>query len=181
MIPQEPSYTLAQRILHWLIAAIVVVTVPVGLIMTNVLGDGPVKNTLFELHKSFGLIVFALALLRIAVRWRYGAPPLVPGMPDWQRHAAHVSHAALYMLIVLVPLAGWAGTSACCAPVNVFWTLPVTLPIEGGMERAKTIFPIHIGLALTLTALVFVHAGAALHHHLVRRDGTLRRMWPGAP
>lgn len=175
----EPVYSPVQRLLHWLIAAIVVTMIPVGLLMANVLGDGPLKNTTYELHKSFGLVVFGLALLRLAVRWLRGAPPLVPGLPAWQRHAAHVSHAALYLLIVLVPLAGWAGASACCAPVNVFFTVPLTLPIEGGMERAKTIFAVHETLALTLAALVALHIAAALHHHLVRRDATLRRMWPG--
>ena len=85
----------------------------------------------------------------------------------------------MYILIVLVPLAGWTATSACCAPVNLFWTIPVTLPIEGGMDAAKPIFRIHDTLALTLTAIVLVHAAAALHHHFVRRDPTLLRMWPG--
>jgi cytochrome b561 len=153
--------------------------VPAGLLMANVLADGPVKDTVYELHKSFGIIVFCLALVRIAVRWARGAPPLVAGLPEWQRAAAHISHYALYLLIVLVPLAGWAGTSACCAPVNVFWTLPVTLPIGGGMETAGTIFRFHIGFALLLTAIVLVHVAAAVHHHVVRRDATLRRMLPG--
>jgi cytochrome b561 len=180
MAAQPESYSTAQKILHWTIAVLIAVLVPVGLLMANVLEEGtPLTNTLYEVHKSIGLTVFGLALVRIAVRWRRGAPPLVPGLPAWQRVAARTSHYSLYVLIVLVPLIGWAATSACCAPVNWFWTVPLTLPIGGGMDRAKQIFPFHYALAFTLTGLVIIHLSAALHHHFVRRDETLRRMLPG--
>jgi cytochrome b561 len=180
-MPPVLTYSWAQRILHWLMAAIILCMIPAGLTMANLLADGPAKNTVYELHKSFGLVLFALILVRIAVRWSRGAPPLVPGLPRWQRIAARISHYALYGLMVLVPIAGWSGTSACCAPVNLFWTVPLTLPVEGGMETGKAIFKVHATLALLLAAIVLVHVSAALHHHLVRRDATLRRMWQGAP
>ena len=128
------GYSAAQKALHWTIAVIVFVMVPVGISMANIMPDGPVKNSFYEMHKSFGIIVFALALIRICLRLWRGAPPLVAGMPEWQRAAAHISHYALYVLIVAVPLAGWVATSSCCAPVNVFWTVPVTLPVSGEEE-----------------------------------------------
>ncbi|HEX2509271.1 MAG TPA: cytochrome b [Microvirga sp.] len=176
------AYSPAQKTLHWLIAALVVVLVPVGLSMANLMEDGPIKNGAYELHKSFGLTVFGLALLRVAVRLVRGAPPLVPGIPAWQRAAARGSHYALYLLIILVPLSGWTATSTCCAPVNLFWTVPLTLPLpwEGGMDQSKPIFLVHYALAFALTAIVLVHVSAALHHHFVRRDRTLLRMLPGA-
>lgn len=173
------AYSPGQKALHWTMALIIVTLVPAGLTMTR-LGPGSLTNTIYEVHKSFGLVIFALALVRLALRLLRGAPPLVPGLPAWQRAAAHGSHIALYILIVLVPLAGWAGTSACCAPVNLFWTLGLTLPVEGGMERAKQIFAVHQALALTLTGIVLIHVAAALHHHMIRRDATLRRMLPGS-
>jgi cytochrome b561 len=172
-------YSAGQKALHWTMALIIVLMVPVGILMAEVLSDGAVKNTLYELHKSFGITVFSLALLRIALRWTRGAPPLVPGLPAWQRAAAYASHYAMYILVVIVPLTGWAATSACCAPVNLFWTFPVTLPVSGGMERGEAIFAVHRALALTLAGIVLVHASAALHHHFARRDPTLRRMLPG--
>jgi cytochrome b561 len=173
-------YTPAQKALHWTMAAIIVLMVPAGISMANILPEGaPLTNTVYELHKSFGLIILTLALIRIAVRWRNGAPSLVPGLPAWQRAAARISHYALYILVVLVPIAGWTATSMCCAPVNLFWTIPVTLPVGGDMETAKPVFLVHDTLALTLAAIVLIHVGAALHHHFVRRDRTLRRMWPG--
>jgi cytochrome b561 len=172
------SYSPAQKAMHWLIALLIAVTVPIGIAIANLLEPGPITDTLYEVHKSIGVTVFSLALLRIVLRWRRGAPPLVPGLPAWQRAAAYSSHYALYILIVLVPLTGWAATSVCCAPVNWFWTIPVTLPLSGGMEAAEPIFQVHRALALTLTGIVLIHASAALHHHFVRRDGTLVRMLP---
>lgn len=172
------TYAGSQKFLHWFVAVIILFMVPAGLLMANVLPDGAVKNAVYELHKTFGIIAFFAAVVRIALRLYLGAPPLERDMPAWQRAAAHGSHIALYGLIVLVPLSGWAGTSACCAPVNLFWTFPLTLPVSGGMEAGKVILGWHEAFALTLAAIVAVHIAAALHHHLVRRDGTLRRMMP---
>jgi cytochrome b561 len=179
MAPCNDAYLPIQKALHWLMAALIFVLVPVGISIANILKPGPVTNALYEVHKSLGLTVFGLALIRIAVRWRNGAPPLVPGLPAWQRTAAIVSHYGLYLLVVLVPLSGWTATSVCCAPVNLYWTVPVTLPFSGGMEAAAPIFLVHNTLALTLTALILVHISAALHHHFWRRDETLMRMLPG--
>ena len=178
---RTPSrYSPAQKWLHWSMALLILSMAAIGLTMTN-LGDGALKDRLYELHKSIGIILLALALVRIAVRRRRGAPPLEPGVPAWQRLAAHASHYALYALIVLVPLAGWSATSSCCPPVNLFWTLPVTLPAPSGEAFSKTVFRIHFGLAFALIAVVAIHVAGALQHHLIRKDRTLLRMLPGDP
>ena len=91
----------------------------------------------------------------------------------------YVSHYALYMLIFLVPLTGWAATSACCPPVNLFWTVPLTLPVPNDENLAKAIFRFHYGFVYTLMAIVAVHVAGALQHHFYRRDRTLVRMLPG--
>jgi cytochrome b561 len=172
-------YSPAQKWLHWLMAAVIVLgMIPVGLTMTR-LGEGETTNRLYEIHKSFGVIVFALAVLRAGLRLTRGAPPLEPGIPAWQRFAARVSHSALYMLIVLIPITGWVATSACCAPVNLFWTIPVTLPVTGGEDFSKAVFRVHKALVYTLMGIVAIHVAAALQHHFVRRDRTLLRMLPG--
>lgn len=172
------GYAPAQKWLHWSMALLVLVMVAVGLTMTN-LGDGALKNGLYELHKSVGLTLLGLALIRIVVRSRRGAPPLEPNLPGWQRRAAYASHAALYALIVLAPLAGWIATSSCCAPVKLFWTVPLTFPAPGDEGFAKAVFQAHFALVFVLALVAAVHIGAALHHHFIRRDNTLRRMLPG--
>jgi cytochrome b561 len=171
-------YSSAQKWLHWTMATLIVIMVTVGLTMTN-LADGPTKNTLYELHKSTGIIVLTLALVRVAVRWKRSAPPLEP-MPAWQRMAANASHYSMYVLIVLVPLMGWIATSHCCKPVNLFWTVPVSLPVPDAptMDASKPLFLVHFTLAFMLAAIVTVHVTAALHHHFVKRDRTLMRMLP---
>jgi cytochrome b561 len=171
-------YSPGQKWLHWLIAALILMQIPVGLVMAG-RDPSPVVNFLYEWHKSIGLVILTLALIRVAVRARRGAPALVPGLPAWQRTAARASHYTLYTLIVLVPIIGWTATSACCKPVKLFWTIPLSLPVGGGMDAAKVIFRFHYAFAAMLAALVLIHAGAALHHHFVRRDATLRRMLPG--
>jgi cytochrome b561 len=166
------GYSTLQKTLHWAMAILIAIMIAVGITMRNI-GEGPVTNLLYELHKSTGLLILGLALLRIVVRLRRGAPSLEPGIPAPQRLAAYASHYALYALIVLTPLAGWTATSACCAPVNFFWTVPVTLPVSGEEAWWKAVFRIHFVLALSLAAIALIHASAAL-----RRDRTLRRMLP---
>jgi cytochrome b561 len=158
-------------------ALLVVTLATVGLIMTR-LGEGKVAGALYELHKSIGLIVLALVIARMAVRVTRGVPPPEPGVPAWQRRAARASHYGLYGLLVLVPLVGWTATSSCCGPVNLFWTVPMTLPVPGEEAFSKAVFWIHYALAFALLGLVALHVAGALQHHLVQRDDTLNRMLP---
>ena len=178
---RSPSrYSQAQKWLHWSMALLILAMLVIGLTMTN-LDDGALKNWLYEFHKSIGLTVLTLALVRVAVRWRRGAPPLEPGVPAWQRVAARASHYALYALIILVPLAGWTATSSCCAPVNLFWTAPLTLPAPSDEAFSNAVFRIHFTLAFALAAVIALHVAGALQHHFIRKDRTLLRMLPGDP
>lgn len=178
-MPEAPArYSSLQIAIHWITAVIILGMIPVGLTMTR-LGPGTTTNLLYELHKSFGLIVIGLAVIRIVVRLSTGVPPIVRTIPAWQRIVARGTHYALYALIVLVPLVGWIATSTCCPPVNLFWTIPVTLPFEGGMEASEPIFTVHRILAISLAAILLLHASAALRHHYLIKDDTLRKMLPG--
>jgi cytochrome b561 len=173
------AYSPAQKWLHWLMAAIIVlIMVPAGLTMTR-LGEGETTNNLYEIHKSFGVILFSLAVIRAAFRLTRGAPPIEPNVPAWQRFAAYTSHYAMYLLIFLIPITGWIATSACCAPVNLFWTVPVTLPVPGDEDFAKAVFRFHYAFVYTLMGIVAIHVAGALQHHFMRRDRTLIRMLPG--
>ena len=118
-------YSGPSRFVHWAIAfLILLILIPVGLIMAN-LPDGAPKNTLYELHKSFGMTVFGLAVIRVAIRAVEGFPPLPSSLPAWQQAAARGTHLALFALIFIVPALGFAGTSMCCSPVNYFWLIPI--------------------------------------------------------
>jgi cytochrome b561 len=174
----EPAgrYSPLQRALHWTMAALILTLIPAGIAMTN-MADGGLKNTTYELHKSLGIIVFVLAVIRVAVRVGRGAPPQEASLSAFQRKASAAVHHLLYVLIVIVPLAGYIGTSMCCAPVNLFWTIPVPVNLPGGFETAKVVFVVHKAGAMLMAALVIGHIGAALMHAFVYRDGVMRRMW----
>ncbi|MSO72299.1 MAG: cytochrome b [Rhodospirillaceae bacterium] len=170
-------YRAPAQILHWLTALVVVCGVTFGVGMLNA-SPGALQNRLFDLHRSCGALILALTGLRLLWRLYTPPPPLIAGMPAWQERAARITHAALYILLFTVPLVGWAGTSAFGAPIPVFGLFELPMILEKDKAVADVLLPLHGGLALTLCALLLLHIGAALHHHFIRKDNTLRRMLP---
>jgi cytochrome b561 len=177
-----PSYGAAARYLHWITAAAVFVMVPLGLTMTyrgNTLDiwDG-LTDAMYSSHKLIGFLVLWLMAGRLAWRLLHGAPPDEPTLLWWDKAAAHLVHWLLYGLLLVVPLLGWIGVSLFPA-LTLFglFDLPaLTAPDE---DTAKRVLWVHGTLALTTAVLVGGHIAAALYHHLIRKDGVLRRMLPG--
>lgn len=169
------GYCWPAKLLHWITAAAIFCVVPLGFAMTSA-APGPEQNRLYDLHRSFGTLILTLAALRLMWRLYAPPPPLVAGMPRWQVLSAKASHGAMYVLLFVVPLIGWAGTSAFGAPITVFGLFQLPPLLAKDRDLAALLLPIHVYLALTLAALVVVHIAAALHHHFVRKDETLRRM-----
>lgn len=162
--------------LHWLTVIAVVGLCVVGLLMQE-LPSGRFKLDVFALHKSFGLTVLALTVLRLLWRLVAGTPTPEP-MPRLQVFAANASHALLYGLLLAMPLSGWLYNSASGFPLR--WFGQFALPKLAGRDRDVAEFAVetHETLFLVLIALVTVHAGAALLHHYFFRDRTLQRMLP---
>lgn len=175
----DRDYASVAKWLHWLMAAIILCMIPAGLTMTR-LGDGPVKNQIYDLHKSFGMIVFTLAVVRAAWRVSRGAPPPVSTLTPFLRVASLTSHRLLYVLIFFVPIVGWIGTSMCCGPVQLFGMFDLTLPIRGDEHTAETVFAVHRYGAYLMTAILLVHISAAFFHGFILRDRVLPRMLPEA-
>jgi cytochrome b561 len=175
------------RLLHWSMAALILFQLGLGLWMTRFVPDLLQRFSLTQLHKSWGFVILVLALLRLA--WRglsRTRPPLPAGMPRWQVEAAGASHRLLYAFMLLMPLSGWILASA--SPTQdllgmqnlVFGRLPLPDPFVPGiawLERAAG--SLHASAAICLAALVALHAGAALRHQFVDRDGLLGRMISG--
>jgi cytochrome b561 len=170
-------YSVPLRILHWLTALAVFILIPVAVAM-NKLPDGAFKNGLYEVHKSVGIIAFVLVVLRIVVRLSGGAPPPDPTLSAFQRTASAIVHGLIYLILLAMPVLGYAATNMCCKPVNFFWIWPVPINLEGSEGTVKAIFSAHEFLGWSLVVLVTIHIAAALYHHLVLRDGVLRRMIP---
>jgi cytochrome b561 len=179
--PELPRYSVPARLLHWLMALLLVVQISVGVVMSyrgNVLNlwNG-VTDFLYGTHKSVGFVLLILLLLRALVRLTAGAPPPEPSLAPWQRWVAAANHAGLYVLLLVVPMLGWLGVSLFPA-LEVFGL--VSLPSIAAPDRgaSDTVFILHRLMAFLLVALIALHVAAALHHHFIRRDGVLRRMLP---
>jgi cytochrome b561 len=144
------------------------------------LGMTPTKVKVFALHKSVGLTILALALLRLA--WRLGQRvPREPSMPRWQYVAARASHFLLYVLILALPLSGWLFNSAANFPLEWFGLVHVPSLTPGLDPVLKSLaLRTHVLLFWILAAVVAVHAAAALWHHFRQHDDVLLRMLPGS-
>jgi len=168
-------YTPLQIALHWLIALGIIAMLALGLYMVGLPRGLPVKSVLLNLHKSLGLTVFLLVVIRIAARAARSAPPLPPMRP-WQRAAAHITQGLLYVGMVAMPVTGYLGSSFNRFGTR-FWGIP--LP-QWGWDDAHLrgiFFGIHQVIAWTMIALIVLHVLGALKHQLIDRDNLLARMW----
>ena len=166
------------QLLHWTIAVLILSIGAVGLVMGE-LPRSPKWFWVYTLHKSLGLTVLALVLVRIAWRLYAGAPPPVEGTPRWQARLASLTHGAIYVLILAMPLSGWLYDSASgLRPFRWFGLAEVPKLSPPHEALADAMHETHELLFWVLIALVIGHAGAALFHHFVRRDATLARMLP---
>jgi cytochrome b561 len=155
---------------------LVLTMIPAGITMVNI-GPGTVQNTLFDLHRSIGVLLVPVILLRLAYRLGHPPPPLPADIPAVQQFAASFVHVALYALLIVQPIVGWIGTSAFRARINVFWLFE--LPPIWPQDRAFSdqVFVVHRAIGYLIVLLLATHIGAALFHHFVRRDRVLLRMW----
>ena len=176
MTPRPLVFTRGLRLLHWLMALLIVAMLVIGLLMTSSL---TLRPDLLALHRPLGLAIGLLALLRLALRLRQRAPALPASLPRWQVWAAHVSHLALYALMLAMPLLGWAQLSAGAMPVQLWpgMVLPPLLPPSPALQ--PLLHQAHQYAAWALAALVLGHAGAALRHAWVLRDGVWQAMTGG--
>lgn len=176
-MPSATDYSRSAIALHWAIALLVFALFPLGIYMVD-LPLSPQKLKLYSWHKWAGFTVFLLAVLRAAWRATHAAPPPPETMSAWQKRAANVTHALLYVLLFAAPLSGWLMSSAKGFQTVYLGLIP--LPDLVGKDEAlgEALAWLHRLLVFTLGALVITHATAALKHHLVDRDDVLARMLP---
>jgi cytochrome b561 len=173
-----PAYSVTARVLHWVVAALVLFMVPVGIIIANEWG-GPVQQPLYDLHKSVGMLLLPLVLARLLYRLTHPPMPLPADIPALQQFAAHATHWALYGLLIVQPVVGLIATSAYPAPLPMFglFELPPVWPENRPLS--ERLFALHRWMGIAIAVVATMHIGAALHHHFVRRDRVLMRMVTG--
>ncbi len=174
--------------LHWIVAALIVVNVALGL-YAELAPDDWVRP-LIDTHKSVGITVLGLAVLRLSWRLSHPPPPLPAGYPAWERRAAHAAHVALYVLIFALPLSGWAHDSAWkgweAHPMRWFGLFPwprigmlASLPAEDKEQWHDALFMVHKYAGYALYALLALHILGAAKHQWFDKHPELQRMGLG--
>jgi cytochrome b561 len=163
------AYKLLARVLHWLTAVRVLAMIALGFVIANI-EDLP---RLYDLHRSIGVLLLVIVLVRLAYRVTH--PPLP--LPLIQRLVAGFVHRTLYAVLIVQPILGWIATSG--APITVFWVL--ALPPIWREDRAFSdqLFAAHAALGIALALVICAHVGGALFHHFIRKDRVLMRMLTG--
>jgi cytochrome b561 len=175
-------YTYAQRLLHWLIALLVLGLLVVGSLLGTLGFEGlkdlvglEMTNQLYGYHKTFGILLLALMILRLAMKRLFRAPAYQPPLTAFERAASSTVHILLYVALILMPILGWLGTAAGGFPVQFF---DLTLPglIAENKELSKTLFNLHAIVGWVILGLVLIHVAAAIYHWRIKRDGVMTRM-----
>ena len=176
MTGYRQRFTPLQRLLHWLMAICILTMLFIGVGMVSTVM--PKYLALVSIHKPLGIAILVLALVRLVVRLRAGAPALPRDLPEPMKLAAGLSHYALYFLMIAMPLIGWGMLSAAAYPVMLFGgvRLPAILPQSDAFHAL--LWSAHFYLAFVFFAVILLHVAAALFHALVRRDGVFDAMAP---
>ncbi|MEE3622789.1 cytochrome b/b6 domain-containing protein [Nitrospirillum sp. BR 11752] len=177
MVVHRRAYSAAQIYAHWAGAALVTALFASAWVREGV-EDTALRRLLLDWHRLVGLVLMALSLVRLGLRLARPAPPPLPGMPVWQHRVAGLVHGGLYLLLFLQPASGWLLASARGRALDLFGWLPLPALMAKDAERAEWLGLAHASLSWALLALVALHAGAALAHAVVLKDGTLDRMRP---
>jgi cytochrome b561 len=177
MIGRGMPFTFLQRLLHWVMAVCIVSMLFIGVGMLSTVMRKYVP--LLETHKTLGITILVLALIRLAVRLRYGTPPLPADLPRSMQLGATLSHYLLYALMIGMPLIGWAMMSAGNYPIVLYGNirLPPILPPSDPLHTL--LWNAHFYFAFAFFALILLHFAAALFHAWVRRDGVFASMASG--
>ncbi len=170
-------YGAAAVALHWIIAACLLVSVVLGLILGNVEESESTEQAL-AIHKSFGIAIFALMLARLAWRMTHPAPPLPATMPAYQRALAALTHGLLYVTLLAMPVVGYVAVAARGRETRFFglFDVPQMTPLSRMLSQNAT--TVHVYGQYVIYALLIAHIGAALYHHIVLKDDVLTRMLP---
>jgi len=170
-------YSAVAKLFHWGMALLIAGLVAMGFVMTE-MELSPEKLQYYSWHKWTGVSVFILVWLRLL--WRVMHPP--PAYPDsmsaWMQRFAHLGHAVLYCLLILIPLSGWLLSSAKGVQTVWFGILPLPDLVEKDKELGHLLHEVHESLNFVMLFLLAGHMGAAFKHHWIDRDDILKRMLP---
>ena len=172
----DDSWGWVAILFHWLTAISVVAMFVLGLWMTGLSYYDTWYRTAPEIHKSTGVLLFLLTLVRLAWRGSGKVPAAISSHGPFEKKAAHVMHLLLYLVLFCVMLSGYLISTADGRAVEVFKLFEIPAIIHGMDGQEDIAGDVHLALVILLIALVVIHAAAAIRHHVVDRDRTLKRM-----
>ncbi len=173
-------YTGTAKLLHWVIVALLIVQFVLAWTMPEIRRDTK-PETVINLHLSFGVLILAIAVVRLGWRLTHAEPEPEDGLPPWQVQSARIMHRLLYLLLFVVPILGWINASWRGFPVLLFGLVELPKLMATRAAGFRWTGDVHSLLAeYAMLVLVGLHVVAGLYHWLVRRDRVMQRMLPGA-
>lgn len=180
--PAHETYSTGARHFHWWTVLLIAIQLPLGIYMVSYgarTNFAAPTGQMYDAHKLIGMLILLFVIARLAYRLMHGAPGDEPTLEPWQRVVSHITHWAIYALLLVVPLLGWLATSAY-GPFRPFG-IPLPSLLAENQDLATRLYMAHKASAMLLMLLVAAHFGAAMFHYVIRKDGVLNRMWPGLP
>lgn len=173
-----PSYGRVDCAVHWLVAALAVIVVSLGWAIAGAPRNTHARDLLLVLHRSVGLTILAVMLFRTGWRWRHPAPPLPLSVARLERVLARCTHVCLYLLFIVMPIAGYVNAAAAGHSVSVFGVVSIPPLLHENDRLSQLAIAFHLVGQYLIYFFVILHVAGALLHGIVRRDGVLERMLP---
>ena len=172
----KARFGLVSKALHWTAAALMLGLIWLGWYMVDLTYYDKWYNASLHYHKSLGLLVLVLALAKIGWQWHTRAPAPLPSLKTWERVGAKLMHYVLWGMLLLLPITGYLISTSAGKPIQLFnwFELPPLVEVDEALRELA--IAVHYYLAYAALLLIAAHAGAALKHHFINRDDTLKRM-----
>jgi cytochrome b561 len=171
------TYSGTAKALHWLVVLLLAIQFTTAFLLPHI-GRNTPPSDVIDAHFSVGVLILVVMAARFAYRLTHPVPLEAKDAAPLERFVARTAHRLIYLILLVSPILGWASASAHSLPVNLFGIVTLPAIAAPGAGWGHTAGDIHATAMWVLLCLVGLHAAAALYHHIVRHDGTLRRMLP---
>jgi cytochrome b561 len=172
-------YSAAAQFMHWFVAAAVIVLLAIGPVMKRLIPEGSLRDNLYNFHEALGALVLIVMVARLARRMAFGVPAPDASMPPVEQRGSLWAQYALYVLLFVTPVLGWAGNNAYGDSVSGFGLFDFPAIVGKDQPLSDRIFVWHLICGILIGVIVALHTAAALYHWLIKRDSVLQRMLPG--
>jgi cytochrome b561 len=173
------SYSASAKWMHWFVAAAVIVLLALGPVMKRLVPEGSLRDNLYNFHEALGALVLIVMVVRLVRRAAFGVPAPDASMPPIEQHASLWAQYALYVLLFITTVLGWAGTNAYGDPVSVFGLFDFPAILAKDQPLSERIYVWHLICGILIGGIVALHIAGALYHWLIKGDRVLQRVLPG--